>query len=242
MASDGVTTNLFDEANWHHVDNLYFEKAGYGKIEFSKEIDFMSYNFMLFMESIRNKLNIDLNKIGLDADLVTSLKNAGAVLTMYNVSDFQDPTILVDDDVDTEGVVSGLTYDKTTKTITFNAAHFTTFTAVEKSSLQSTKSEVKKPKITRVTWRKYTDKDGKQKIKLKIRGKYFQKKARVKLGKEGESITWKNSKKIEANFEVKELLEHGEGNLLYLKVINPGNKSQKFGDRIDISKMSGKKD
>ncbi|MEK7177441.1 MAG: fibronectin type III domain-containing protein, partial [Patescibacteria group bacterium] len=38
---------------------------------------------------------------------------------------------------DTAGVASGITYDKTTQTLVFNAAHFTIFKAVESSSTSS---------------------------------------------------------------------------------------------------------
>ena len=43
--------------------------------------------------------------------------------------------ILVDGTEDIEGIVSNLVYNLEEKTITFNAAHFTTFETVESSSL-----------------------------------------------------------------------------------------------------------
>jgi len=235
MESSGVTTNLFSQEDWHHVNGLYFEKTGYGKIEFSSEIDFMSYDFMVFIQTFGERMDMQQDEISLDADIVESLRTAGAILTMYNVSNFVNPEILVDDGTDTGGVVSGLTYNADTDTITFNAAHFTSFKAVEKGSSKKTK----KPTISKVEYRKYTDSDGKEKVKVEIRGKYFNKKASIKLGHQTVTkIEWKNSQKIEAAFTLKKVLKGKYKNPATLKVTNPSGKSKKFHEKLDLNQLT----
>lgn len=58
---------------------------------------------------------------------------------MYNIS-FTNPKILVDNQEDTEGIVSNLSYDSSLGVLTFTVAHFTTFTAAEDSSSSSSSS------------------------------------------------------------------------------------------------------
>lgn len=233
MAADGTTSNLFDEEDWHHVDNLYFQSADEGRIEFTKEIDFMSRDFMLFVQTLGERLDMAQDEIALDADIVESLRTAGAILTMYNVSEFDDPEILVDDSEDAEGVVSGLTYNKDNNTIVFNAAHFTTFKAVEKGSSTSSK----KPKITEVEYKRYVDEDGKVKLKVEINGKNFKKSCQIKLGHQTISrVTWKNSQRIEARFTLKKILKGKHKNPVTLKVLNPNGKTKKFHEKIDVTK------
>lgn len=136
--AESTETNLWDATDWHHVENLYFEHStdgvADGRIAFTVPIDFMSYNFMLFMENFGQSMDSGNGIIGLDADIVNGMAGYGAVLTMYNVNDYESPRILVDGGEDTEGVVSGLVYNRDTHTITFNAAHFSEFEVVEGAS------------------------------------------------------------------------------------------------------------
>jgi hypothetical protein len=69
-------------------------------------------------------------RIGLDADLIRNLVNTQATLTMYNLA-LNNPKILVDGGEDSQGIVSGVNYDRNAGTLSFTAAHFTTFTAIE---------------------------------------------------------------------------------------------------------------
>ncbi len=239
LEASGVSTNLFSQTDWHHVNDLYFEKTGLGKIEFTKEIDFMSYDFMVFIQTFGDRMSMQQNQISLDADIVESLRTAGAILTMYNVSNFTDPEILVNDTTDTGGVVSNLVYDPTANTIVFDAAHFTSFKAVEKGSgATSSVSNSKKPKISEVVYRKYTDKNGNKKIKVEIKGKHFSKDASIKLGHQTLAVNWKNSRNIEASFTLRKVLKGNNKNPVNLKVINPGEKEKKFHKRIDVTKTN----
>lgn len=61
------------------------------------------------------------------------LKNAGAIITMYNIS-LNSPKILVNGAEGAGGVTSGVTYDRDAGTLTFNTAHFMSFQAVEANS------------------------------------------------------------------------------------------------------------
>jgi hypothetical protein len=229
MATDGVTTNLFSAPDWHHVSNLYFDHPN-GKIEFTQEVDFMSRSFMVFMSEFTERMSIDQNEIGLDADIVVGLKNNAAILTMKNVSDFDIPIILVDGEEDNGGVISGLTYDAVNNTIVFNAAHFTTFKAVDENSLN-------KPKIDKVKAEKFTDKKGKEKIKLTLQGKRFKNNSEVKLGsKKAYKVTKKSNKKIIAYFSVSDLQKLGK-NKLKITVENNSNAKREYKKKLNLGEI-----
>ncbi len=236
LASEGVTTNLFDQADWHNITGLYFQEES-GRIEFTNSIDFMSRDFMLFLSSLVSRLEFEPEEIGLDADLVNGMRNAGTVITMWNVSDFNDPEILVNGEEDEEGIVSGMSYDPATNTITFNAAHFTTFKAVEKGS-----ATVKRPKLSKVEYEQYISHKGKIKIEMTIKGKNFSKNARVKLGRQyADSVKYYNSGKIKAKFTLSDLLKkHKAGELVTLKVKNTDDSVKKFDRKINFMLKSAR--
>lgn len=236
MSSDGVSSNLFDQTDWHHVQNLYFD-APEGRIAFTNEIDFMSRSFLLFLETITSRLGMDQDEIALDADIVNGMRGYGAVLTMKNASDFNEPEILVNDAADNEGVVSGLNYDRTSNTITFNAAHFTTFKAVEKGSALA-----KQPKITKVEFAQYKSHKGKTKIKMTISGRNLTKNTKVRLGRQyADNIKYSSSKKIKAYFTLSDLRKkHPSESLLTLKLKNDNGLSKKFSKLINYNLRSGK--
>jgi hypothetical protein len=134
LTSGGVDTNLGEVADPSAAADVYFEKVGYGKIEFNSTLDLTDPTVTTWLQDLDSKLDMSIqNQISLDADTVKSLIDTQAVLTMYNVT-LNDPKILVNSADDSSGVVSGLVYDRTAHTLTFTAAHFTTFTAVERSS------------------------------------------------------------------------------------------------------------
>jgi len=143
MASEGVTTNLDDQTDFSRVSGLYFQRSdsgqNIGKITFLAEMNFTDRDAMTWMQDLDSKLSISQGIISLDADLIKNLINTQASLIMYNIS-LVNPKILVDGADDSGNVVSGLTYDRTAGTLTFTAAHFTTFTAVENSGTTVTNS------------------------------------------------------------------------------------------------------
>jgi hypothetical protein len=219
MAADGMfdagrlTTDLRTMADWRRVENLTFDH-GDGMIQFTEPINFMSREFMLFMDNFAQRMEAQPGLISLDADIVDGLKNRGAILTMRNVPDFDNPVILVDGKVDSEGVVSGIVYNKENHTLTFTAAHFTSFEAAEASAVLA-------PKITKVKYRRYLSKSGKVKVRVSVYGKRFKKKSRVYFGsKKARKTSYKNNHKLIAKFSWKELRKLGHKKLK-IKVKNP---------------------
>lgn len=146
MSSHGVKTNLGDQDDLTRITGLYFQKSQtndpeglpIGKITFLSEMNFTDRYSLQWMQSLNSYIDMGQNRIGLNADLIKNLVSTNATLTMYNVT-LGNPRILVDGS-ENESVVSGLSYDRTAQTLTFTAAHFTTFTAVEQTSSSSSSS------------------------------------------------------------------------------------------------------
>lgn len=229
---ESIETNLFEAADWHAVENLYFEHSingtPDGRIAFSVPIDFMSYSFMNFMMSFGENMDANRGYISLDADVVGGFADYGAVLTMYNVPEFDNPKILVNGEDDNAGVVSNLVYDKENNTITFSAAHFTEFEVVEDNE---------KPKIDYIKVRKYYNpKSGKWIVKMIIKGDDYNNNTEVKVGNRKPYKTkYKNKNKIIVNFSLDKLLMSGRDNFV-VKVIN-GDESEKFKKKLRISTL-----
>ena len=234
LASSGITTNLFEKSDWHNITGLYFEATGLGKIEFTNSIDFMSYNFLTFISTFSDRIGMSQGEIGLDADIVGGMAGYGAVLTMYNAGDFSNPTILVNNEIDTEGVVSGLTYDQTTHDITFDASHFTTFTATDSPAEDSPViTTTKKPHIKKASAEKITRDDGIF-VKMTIIGKNFNSDTKAYLGGvKSFKINRVSSKKIIAYFKVFRLEKTGKTDF-YLKLKNDSKKTS-FNDAFKLS-------
>lgn len=137
MASENVATNLGDQADFSRISGLYFQKSesgqNVGRITFLSEMNFTDRDALAWMQSLDSKLSISQGIISLDADLIKNLTNTNASLTMYNLT-LNNPKILVNGQDDNSGIVSGLSYDQTAHSLSFTAAHFTTFTAVENTS------------------------------------------------------------------------------------------------------------
>lgn len=226
MSGSGVSTNLFIQDEWHNIEGLYFDKADKGRIEFANEIDFMSRDFMLFLQTLTERLSIQKEEIELDADIVNGLRNSGAILTMRNVSNFDEVEIAVNGDKDNNNVVSALQYDKVNKTIIFNVAHFTKFKAIEKGSLE------KKAKIYNVSAKKTKNLLGKEIVEITIKGSKFDKKADVKLGsKKAYKVKWKSKKKLVAYFKVSDLKNVEKS--AYVKVINDEAEAKKYKNKLN---------
>lgn len=171
MASQGVTSNIFSTLDWHNVQNLYFEKSGTGKIQFSNTIDFMSYRFMSFMSNFQNMVQFNDGYISLNASMVTDMKYYGTQLTMLGLDFTETPDIYVTDangttmHLATDSDISGVTYDPITGTLIFNASHFSAFKAVTKGSKVATM------KITKVTPNKIKYNSRKSSFKITVKGK-----------------------------------------------------------------------
>ena len=232
--SESVETNLFNAADWHNVANLYFEHStngvADGRIAFSVPIDFMSYAFMNFMTSFGQNMESREGYISLDADTVGGFANYGAILTMYNIPDYDDPEILIDGQKDSGGVVSNLVYDRAANTLTFSAAHFSSFEVTEGSS--STSSNVR-PRIDKILIAKYISKSGKERIRLTIKGDHFTRSTKVGLGGRNPLKKIATGKKITAFYSLDKLKLSGRSEFI-LKLKN-GDKARKYGHLISIA-------
>ncbi|MEI6691075.1 MAG: GLUG motif-containing protein [bacterium] len=134
LETGGITSNIGEILDHTSSIDLYFEKPDYGKVQFAATLDLTDPTVIAWLQELGTKLNLSINgQISLDADTIKDLINTQAILTMYNIT-LNDPKILVDGADDNFGVVTNLVYDPITHTLTFNAAHFTTFKAVEKTS------------------------------------------------------------------------------------------------------------
>lgn len=229
---ESTETNLWDATDWHNVENLYFEHStggvADGRIAFTVSIDFMSYNFMTFMMNFGSAMESGDGLIGLDADIVGGMAGYGAVLTMYNVDDFENPEILVDGEEDTEGIVSNLVYDRDARTITFNAAHFTTFEVVESSD--------ETPKIKRVKVQRYLSKNGYERIKFIIYGDHFNKDTEILLGgRDPIKTSLKRSGKIVAFYSLEEIKKIQKVKMK-LKTIN-GGEEKRYKNRFLLADL-----
>lgn len=140
--SQGVKTNLGQQEDFSRMTGLYFQKSvnsdpeGFplGKIEFLAEMNLTDQDALSWLATLETKLNITKGVISLDADLIKNITNTHARLTMYDLS-LVNPEIEV---INTDGspgdssIVTNLNYNG--GVLTFEAAHFTTFKAKEKST------------------------------------------------------------------------------------------------------------
>ena len=153
VANELVETNLFDATDWHAVDGLYFQHSTGGvldgRVEFNQPIDFMEHDFMYFMSTFGERIDMEEGRIGIEASIVDGLADYTATLTMYGITGYDNPIILIDGEEDTGNVVSNIVYDSDAGTVTFTADHFSTFEVAEDGALGST------PKIHRVKAEKY---------------------------------------------------------------------------------------
>lgn len=134
--SSSETTDIWDAGvvpNWHSINGLIFDHD-LVRIEFTEEIDLLSYDFVMMVLDFANAFDVKTGYIALDSDMIQGLKSTGAIITFKNIENFEDPVILVDGKLN-ERLISALVYDPDAKTITFNTEHFTSFEVVERSSV-----------------------------------------------------------------------------------------------------------
>lgn len=106
-----------------------------GKIHFTSTLDFTSSAGMQALRSIFESLDSDMGgELGLSDSTIAMLRDAGAELTMYGLPYSSTPDIKYNGG-DASSTASGIVYDTTAKTLTLNAAHFSTYTAVPKVTL-----------------------------------------------------------------------------------------------------------
>jgi hypothetical protein len=213
MAAEGAETSLFDNTtDWHHVDNLYFQKNDdgilRGRISFSETIDFMSYRFFNFMNNFGNMVRFNDGYISLNAAMVPEMIDYGTTFTMYGLEFEEQPDIYVSNGATMRKAVegtdlSGISYDVAAGTLTFAPGHFSSFKAVEKNSTMRTM------KITSVKKKSIKYKANKNSFNLTIRGRNFRQgsgEADCTLGfKQAQRIrVSKNGRQLKCTFQMSE--------------------------------------
>lgn len=137
ITAQGIATNFADLSDHSRATGLWFEKSGKGKIAFSAEMNMTDQTVVAWLQQLGSKLDMSTTaQIGLDADVVRSLLNTQATLTMFGLS-LSNPEITIDGQVDSQGQVTGLSYDQATGTLTFGVPHFTTYRARERQNSNS---------------------------------------------------------------------------------------------------------
>lgn len=174
MTAEEVETTLFDNSNWHHINGLYFKKSEngvpMGKISFSHEIDFMTYDFMTFMNNFGNMVQFNDGYISLNAAMIPTMINYGTTFTMYGLHFPTQPDIYVT----TAGGstmrkanssdISGISYNAATGELSFTPGHFSAFKAVAKGT------KVKKMKISSVKPKTVKYNAGKSTFTITVKG------------------------------------------------------------------------
>jgi hypothetical protein len=124
LLAQGISSNilLLDPTN---ATNLYFEKAGLGKITFEATLNLTDQKTSQTLGNLSTALEFEEGSIKFDPMTGDSLKTLGGKLEMYGLSFATTPTIYVDgiaagaSDVDSINYVGG--------TLSFNAKHFSTY-------------------------------------------------------------------------------------------------------------------
>ena len=158
-----ATLNIFDNEtapDWHNINGLVLDHP-LGTIEFTGTIDLLSHDFVFLLLSFAEAFSMEQSFVSFDSDLINGLKSMGAIITMKNVPSFENPVILVDGKLN-QDIISALVYDEVAKTITFNTAHFTSFRAVELSSIPVIEEDEGGNACYKKYKKKYTSKSYKQ--------------------------------------------------------------------------------
>ncbi|MEK7177549.1 MAG: hypothetical protein AAB705_01840, partial [Patescibacteria group bacterium] len=97
------TTDFSSVTDFRSISNFTMHQDGVVKVTFSKAVNMLDPTVQKFMKSIGSKMVGANGSLNLDAKAVLELKNAGAVITMYEIN-LNNPKIQVDGADDTDGV------------------------------------------------------------------------------------------------------------------------------------------
>lgn len=234
------TMNIFDPGiapDWHNIEDLIIDHP-LGTIELTGTIDLFSYDFVFLVLSFADAFSIEQAYISLDSDMINGLKSMGAIITMKNVPLFDDPVILVDGKIN-EDIISALVYDKDARTLTFNTAHFTSFQAVEASSvsIDDESDDKKRPKIYSAKIEKLTYADGREYFKVTAKGKNFDKDFNMYLGgRKSIKETRVNSKRAIGYFTTADFSNAWQ-ETYKLKVHNSSKRTRTYDHELPITNI-----
>ncbi len=142
LAAQGLDTNLDTcAATPASCTGLYFEKAGKGRVTFTKTLDLTAEATIAFLQDLGTKMEAAAGSMKFDARTATALKDAGATITLYGVDALGFggvPDIIVKDDtgvvIDPASadypVLSSVSYvpgGAAGGTFSFDTSHFTQF-------------------------------------------------------------------------------------------------------------------
>ena len=127
---DGATIDFstLNESELANISNVVLEKTSFGKIDFGSSV--LDLRGALDLD---NYVKISDNFIGIDTNNLPAL-NKPATLTMKSLNYDKTPVIYYNEGLSVSGnnvcpsdLCSNINYDASTKTLTFDAAHFTAF-------------------------------------------------------------------------------------------------------------------
>ncbi|MCX6781939.1 MAG: fibronectin type III domain-containing protein [Candidatus Magasanikbacteria bacterium] len=140
----GVTTNMNNTGSISdptRASNLWFEKTGSGKINYSSALNLTDQNTRTLLQNLGTKMELEDGRVRLDASTALIMKNAGATLYFYGLNDLGynnigTGSILVKDDagavIPTSSVdypdMTGASWSSTNSgTLQFDAEHFSEY-------------------------------------------------------------------------------------------------------------------
>lgn len=135
-------TNITSVCTLGGALNIVLDVVGKNKIEFQDSIVDMCSD-----ETIENlDQHFQMDKVGevvVDSDSLPYLKDKSALITMRDLPFQEEPDIEVDGELADNQDVENKSWDQSSKTLTFEAKHFTTYRAVAKSSASTPTVEEK---------------------------------------------------------------------------------------------------
>lgn len=123
------TTDMSSVTDFRAITNFTMQQTGVAQVKFLKPVNMLDPLVQQFMQKIARKLVAKKGSFSLDAKAVLELKNSGAEVTLYNLPYKSTPTILLDG-ASAGSAAAIVSYDPTSGTLVFDAAHFSSYQAV----------------------------------------------------------------------------------------------------------------
>ena len=125
-------TNITRVCTLGEALNIVLDVAGKNKIEFKEPIIDMCDKGTI--ENLDQRFQMDkVGEVTVDSNSLPYLKNKSALITMRGLPFEEEPDIEVDGRPATNQDIENKSWDQSSKTLTFEANHFTTYKAVAKS-------------------------------------------------------------------------------------------------------------
>lgn len=138
LLGQGIDTNIDTcSALPNSCSDVFFEKAGYGKITFAGPIDFTDPATQTTLSGLSSGISFASGEIQFSATAGDAFNALGGQLEMYNLAYTSQPIINVDGVPATETDVGSVIYDALAGVLTFTANHFSIFTLSEPSAVET---------------------------------------------------------------------------------------------------------